>query len=254
MKVVTWNVNGIRARQQQVLELIASERPDIVCLQELKAKPEQIPAELAEMGGYWSYWHGAAAYSGVGLLIRRELCAASPAFGHPHFDSETRIVHADLGEWRVASVYVPNGGKDYLAKLEFLNEMQHYAAAVHASGRQLLVCGDLNVALTDRDVHPKERKPNAIGQRSDERELLSRVLGEGLVDIGRSLDPDNDDLFTWWAPWRNLRQRNIGWRIDYILASQPLAARARECRVLREHGSSDHGAIVATFGSLGTVP
>ena len=247
MKVVTWNVNGIRARQQQVVELIENEQPDILCLQELKAKPEQIPAPLAALSGYWCYWHGAAAYSGVALLIRHTLSAAAPAFGHPHFDHETRIVYAELGDWVVASVYVPNGGKDYLAKLEFLNEMHHYAAAVHASGRSLMLCGDLNVALTDRDVHPKERKANAIGQRADERELLNGILGQGMVDVGRSLDPDNDNLFTWWAPWRNLRQRNIGWRIDYLLASQPLAVRASTCRVLREHGSSDHGAIVATF-------
>ena len=81
------------------------------------------------------------------------------------------------------------------------------------------MCGDLNVAPTDRDVHPKERKLNAIGQRPDERALLATLVGEGLVDVGRALDPDNDDLFTYWAPWRQLRERNIGWRIDFVLAS-----------------------------------
>ena len=94
-------------------------------------------------------------------------------------------------------------------------------------GRELVLCGDLNVARTDRDVHPKERKPGVVGQRADERALLRRLLGQGLVDVGRALDPDNDALFTWWAPWRNLRQRNIGWRIDYILASEALATSAR---------------------------
>ena len=86
------------------------------------------------------------------------------------------------------------------------------------------MCGDLNVARTDRDVHPKERKPRAIGQLPEERALIERIVGRGLVDVGRALDPDNDDLFTWWAPWRNMRQRNIGWRLDYVLASTSLAA------------------------------
>ena len=85
------------------------------------------------------------------------------------------------------------------------------------SGRTLVMLGDMNVARTERDVHPKERKPRAIGQLPEERALIERILSRGLVDVGRALDPDNDGLFTWWAPWRNLRQRNIGWRLDYVL-------------------------------------
>jgi len=99
----------------------------------------------------------------------------------------------------------------------------------------------------DRDVHPKERKPNQIGTRKEERSLLERLLSRGLVDVGRALDPDNDQLFTWWAPWRNLRQRNIGWRIDYVLASSGVASRATSSVVQRETGSSDHGPVVVTF-------
>jgi exodeoxyribonuclease-3 len=248
MKIVTWNVNGIRARQQQVLELVERERPDILCLQELKAKSEQVPAALCALGGYTCYWHGAAAYSGVGLHVRDGMSPAAPVFTHPDFDHETRIVTAALGGVVVASVYVPNGGKDYAAKMRFLEAMGDYAAGVGAPGGALVICGDLNVTRSDRDVHPRERRPNAIGQRPDERERLERLIAHGLVDVGRALDPDNDNLFTWWAPWRNLRQRNIGWRLDYILASADLARRAVTCRVLREFGTSDHGPVVATFG------
>ena len=123
------------------------------------------------------------------------------------------------------SVYVPNGGKDYAAKLRFLEAMEHYAAECRSRGVDLILCGDMNVTRTDQDVHPKERKPNVIGQRADERELFERVLESGgLMDVGRVLDPDNDRLFTWWPPWRNMRQSNIGWRLDYILASQPAPA------------------------------
>jgi exodeoxyribonuclease-3 len=102
------------------------------------------------------------------------------------------------------------------------------------------------VALEERDVHPKERKPNQIGTRPEERALLTRLLDAGLTDVGRSLDPDNDNLFTWWAPWRNLRQRNIGWRIDYVLATAGVAARATAAVVRREFGTSDHGPVVVT--------
>ncbi|MBI3783854.1 MAG: exodeoxyribonuclease III [Deltaproteobacteria bacterium] len=247
MKVITWNVNGIRARQQQVLDLIAQEQPDVLCLQELKAKQEQIPEALGSLSDYWCFWHGAAAYSGVGLHIRRDRCSQMPAFEHPRFDHETRIVQAGIDEVVFASVYVPNGGKDYAAKINFLQAMAEYADDLRRDGRKLILCGDLNVARSERDVHPKERKPNAIGQRPEERELLEGVIAQGLVDVGRALDPDNDNLFTWWAPWRNLRQRNIGWRLDYVLANGELAQRASECRVLREFGTSDHGPVVATF-------
>jgi exodeoxyribonuclease-3 len=110
-----------------------------------------------------------------------------------------------------------------------------------------VLCGDLNVARDDVDVHPRERKPGVIGQRPEERELFRRLLGEHLVDVGRALDPDNERLFTWWAPWRNLRQRNIGWRIDYILASRSLAERATSCVVLTDVGTSDHAPVMMTM-------
>jgi exodeoxyribonuclease-3 len=105
----------------------------------------------------------------------------------------------------------------------------------------------MNVTRTDQDVHPKERKPGVIGQRPEERELFSRLVGRGLRDVGRDLDPDNEGLFTWWAPWRSMRQRNIGWRIDYVLASEGLAESAVASRVLAEYGTSDHAPVVATF-------
>jgi exodeoxyribonuclease-3 len=94
------------------------------------------------------------------------------------------------------------------------------------------------------DVHPNERKPGMIGQREEERELLDKLLGAHLVDVGRTMDPDNPNLFTWWAPWRNLRRRNIGWRLDYILASPSIASRAASCTVLTDVGTSDHAPVV----------
>ncbi len=247
MKVGTWNVNGIRARETQVREWVESEGPEFVCLQELKASANQVPVSLGEMEGYWCYWHGSGAYSGVGLHVRKDLCPGRPEFRHPSFDYENRIVSVEVGNLTVASIYVPNGGKDFPAKMRFLEAVERYVEESHAAGRELLLCGDLNITRTDMDVHPKERKPKAIGQLPEERALLERILAKGLVDVGRMLDPHNDQLFTWWAPWRNLRQRNIGWRLDYILASEPLARRAASCSVLAKVGTSDHAPVVAAF-------
>src|SRR5215831_6922664 len=115
MKIATWNVNGIRAREAQLLEWIERDRPDVVCLQEIKATPAQVPAALCELAGYHCYWHGAGGYSGVSLSIRSDTFPAPPRFSHPSFDHETRIVVADLPGFSVASIYVPNGGKDFAA-------------------------------------------------------------------------------------------------------------------------------------------
>ena len=247
MKIATWNVNGIRAREAQLREWVERDRPDIVCLQEIKASAAQVPAALCEMEGYWCYWHGEKGYSGVGLHVRKDAFPERPEFRHPDFDYENRIVTARMGDLTVASIYVPNGGKDFPAKMRFLEAMERYASEARAAGARVVLCGDMNVARTDRDVHPKERKANAIGQLPEERALLEKIIGQGLVDVGRTLDPDNDGLFTWWAPWRNLRQRNIGWRLDYVLASEPFAERVVSCPVLADYGTSDHAPVVATF-------
>jgi exodeoxyribonuclease III len=245
MKIATWNVNGIRARQAQFCEWLERDRPDVVCLQELKAEPSQVPPQCAH-ADYHVYWHGLRAYSGVSLHISKALHAGDPAFSHPAFDMESRIVQVELGKLVLASVYVPNGGKDYAAKVSFMTRLVAWAGELHREGRELVLCGDMNITRTEMDVHPRERKPGIIGQRPEERELFEALLGEHLVDVGRALDPDNPGLFTWWAPWRNMRQRNIGWRLDYILASPAIAARAASCVVLADFGTSDHAPVMMT--------
>ena len=248
MKIATWNVNGIRARQAQLQEWVDRDRPDILCLQEIKATPDQIPTALCEMDGYWCYWHGGKGYSGVALHVSQTLSPERPQFSHPPFDYENRIVMVRLPQVSVISVYVPNGGKDYPAKLRFLAALEAFVVEAAAEPHPIVICGDLNIARTDMDVHPKERKPDSIGQLPEERAQLERILDRGrLVDSGRALAPDDDEMFTWWAPWRNMRQRNIGWRLDYVLASQPLFGTVRTCSVLRDIGTSDHAPVVAEF-------
>jgi len=248
LKIGTWNVNGIRARQAQFCEWLERDRPDVVCLQELKAEPSQVPPQC-QLEDYHVFWHGLRAYSGVSLHVRKGAFDAEPVFSHPEFDMESRIVQAELGDLVLASVYVPNGGKSYPAKLAFLERLAAWARRLHAEGRSVVLCGDLNVAREERDVHPRERKPGVIGQRPEERALFAELLGEHLVDVGRMLDPANDNLFTWWPPWRNMRARNIGWRLDYVLASPSLAARAQSCAVLAGFGTSDHAPVVMTTGA-----
>jgi len=245
MKIATWNVNGIRAREAQLCDWLARDLPDVVCLQEIKAEAGQVPARCRH-DDYDIYWHGLRGYSGVSLHLRRSAFDAAPTFSHPDFDMESRIVQADIGGLTVASVYVPNGGKDYDAKLRFLDRLATWGKIVRDAGRDLLICGDLNVARDEVDVHPRERKAGVIGQRPEERDLFGRLLGEHLIDVGRAADPDNDRLFTWWPPWRNMRQRNIGWRIDYILASPAIAAQMTTCAVLADVGTSDHAPVLLT--------
>lgn len=245
--VATWNVNGIRARAGEVLALVERVRPDVLCLQEVRAATTLVPADLRELPGYTGVWHAGGGYSGVALHVRRDRWPDPLVFAPPAFDVEHRVVAVDLGACRVASVYVPNGRRDFAAKLAFLEALVAWVAEARTAGRTLLLLGDLNVTRTDADVHPKERDPRALGQRPEERARLEALLAAGLVDVGRALDPENDRLYTWWAPWRQHRQRNIGWRLDYVLAGAELASRAVRCAVLADHGTSDHAPVVATF-------
>ncbi|MEI9998855.1 MAG: exodeoxyribonuclease III [Verrucomicrobiota bacterium] len=125
--------------------------------------------------------------------------------------------------------------------------MHDFAQGFQSRGEEVALCGDFNVAHTPMDVHPKERR-EVIGQLPMERHALDDILGRGLVDLGRKAAPDDDALYTWWAPWREMRARNIGWRLDYIYASPLLAARMTSCRVLKDVGTSDHAPVVAMFG------
>ena len=126
-KIATWNVNGIRARQAQLQDFIEREQPDVLCLQEIKAAIDQLPVWLCQMEGYWCYWHGGKGYSGVGLHVRKETVLEPPVFDHPDFDYEHRIATVRLPQAVVASVYVPNGGKDFPAKMRFLEALDAYA-------------------------------------------------------------------------------------------------------------------------------
>ena len=245
MKIATWNVNGLRARHAQLLAWTAEERPDVLCLQEIKATPDQIPDPLTTLHEYWSYWHGGPkGYSGVSLHFRRERFPEKPAFTHPAFDNEFRIVDALVGNVRFASLYVPNGGKDFAAKIAFLRQLEQWTRERQAAGEQLVIAGDLNVALTDLDVHSSQVKAGAIGQRPEERALLDGAIAHGLVDALRRTYPLESQTFTWWPPWRDLRDKNVGWRIDFVLLAESLAQTMTSCVIRKDVPGSDHAPVV----------
>ena len=210
MKIATWNVNGIRARQGQLLDWLAAEKPDLVCLQEIKASLDQLPFELRDIEHYWSYWHGEKGYSGVALLVSKSLAGALPVCSHPGFDFEQRIACATVpsptGDVIVASVYVPNGGKDFDAKMRFLDALDSYVAEAERDQKLVVLCGDLNVARTERDIHPKLRKPRQIGATPEERALLARIISRGLVDVHRMFEGASDRP-TSTSPWASRRSK-----------------------------------------------
>lgn len=245
VKVATWNVNGIRKRSSEVMSWLIREDPDVVCLQETKATADQVPEPLCALPDYHCHWHGSpGGYSGVALLLHRRAFPAAPAFTHPAFAFENRLAVAEVGDTVFGSLYAPNGGKDFAAKLRFLHDLDAWAGELHAAGKRLVLAGDFNVARAPIDVHPSLRK-DMIGQLAEERALIERLYAHGLVDVVRHTDPANDRLFTWWAPWRNQRARNIGWRLDHVAASADLVDATTTCTVAREVGTSDHGPVVA---------
>src|SRR4029453_3709827 len=195
MKIATWNVNGIRARQAQLFDWLAPEKPHIVCLQEIKASLDQPPFPPRDIAGSWGQRPGEKGYSGVALLVAKSLAGALPVCSHPGFDFEQRIacgtVPSPIGDVMIASVYVPNGGKDFDAKMRFLTALESYVADAERDGKLLVICGDLNVALEERDIHPKLRKPGLIGATPEERALLARIISRGLADVHRVFERDN---------------------------------------------------------------
>jgi exodeoxyribonuclease-3 len=252
LRLISWNVNGVRARFGELVRLAAEREPDVLCLQEIKATAAQVPEPLTGLPAYWSHWHGApGGYSGVSLHVARRLAPERPTFTVPAFDFENRIACVEIpGRAAIASVYVPNGaarratraatGSAFARKLRFLDELAAWVEGWR--GPPLVVAGDLNVALTDNDLHPRHRSPGSIGQRPEERERLARAISPSMIDVIRARWPEADDVFTWWPPWREEKAKNRGWRIDFVLASA--SSTAGRVEILRDFGSSDHAPVL----------
>lgn len=250
MKIVTWNVNGLRAiLGKGFADFLAREKPDALCLQEIKAKPEQVDSEFP---GYRIYWNPAErpGYSGTALLSREEPLSVETRIGESAADSEGRVLTAEYPSFFLVNTYVPNVGRE-LGRLDYRVKVWGPAYRDHlarlAAKKPVVFCGDMNVAHEPIDLaRPKQNVGNA-GFTDEERQDFREILGRGFVDSFRVLCPDPGH-YTWWSYRSGAREKNIGWRIDYVGVSESLRPQLKSAAIYPHVGGSDHCPASATIG------
>ena len=244
MKLLSWNVNGIRAVLGKGFgEFVAAENPDILCLQETKAREEQVQLPL-ELGGYHAYWNSAdkPGYSGVAVLTKEKPLEVSRGLGIDEHDREGRVLTLEYAEFILVNVYTPNS-QDGLRRLPYrltwdVAFRNHLAAL--ALRKPVIFCGDLNVAHQEIDIaRPKENRLSA-GFSDEERASFTELLGAGFTDTFRHLHPDKTEAYSWWSYRGGARGRNVGWRIDYVAVSTPFVGRVESVEILPHVMGSDH--------------
>lgn len=246
MKITTWNVNGLRAAlSKDALNWAWMQAPDVLCLQEIKARPDQIDDDdLQNFAAYQRYWHPAerAGYSGVSTWSLQDPERVQIGFGEARFDIEGRVIMTRHSGFLLFNVYVPNGQRDHsrLAyKLEFYAYLLDLCDQLHAQGEKIVICGDFNTAHQEIDLRNPKQNQNTSGFLAEERAWIDRYLEHGLVDIYRELYPEQVQ-YTWWTYRFGARQRNIGWRLDYYLITEDLVDRVTDVIIHEEIMGSDH--------------
>lgn len=245
MRIVSWNVNGIRAVEKKgFLEWLGEAQPDVACLQETKVQPDQLTNKLLQPEGYHTYWHSAErkGYSGVATFSRQPL-EVQHGFGRPEFDVEGRVLISRHENFSLLNCYMPNGGQgperlDY--KLRFYAALLDWCDRQHAEGNHLVICGDVNTAHKEIDLARPKENETISGFLPEERVWVDKYLEHGFVDAFRAFYPDKTDQYTWWSYITRARDRNIGWRIDYFLVSEGLLPRVKDCIILPDVMGSDH--------------
>jgi exodeoxyribonuclease III len=245
MKITTWNVNGIRAALGKGLgDWIQTARPDVLCLQEIKAKPEQLTDAQKDFPGYTVTWNPAerAGYSGVATFFREEQVAVELGMGEPRFDVEGRVIRSRHPGFLLYNIYFPNGqrGQDRVDyKLDFYAHLLNICDELHSKGENIILTGDFNTAHRPIDLkHPKENEKNS-GFLPEERAWVDQYLDHGFVDVYRQFYPERVQ-YTWWTYISNARARNVGWRIDYFLVSKNLLPRIKDSIIHDDIPGSDH--------------
>jgi exodeoxyribonuclease III len=245
MKLVSWNVNGLRAAWKKGFhDFMAAEAPDILCVQETKIQDDQITDEMRQPHGYHSYWNIAEkkGYSGVVTYARPAPVASATEFGSPVLDAEGRIMHTEFADFHLLNVYFPNGGMgpERLAhKLKFYDEFLRLTEALRRRGKGVVVCGDVNTAHAEIDLaRPKENEKTS-GFMPIEREWVSRFIARGYHDTFRLFSQESGQ-YTWWDLKTGARTRNVGWRIDYFFVSDELRDRVKAAGILPHVHGSDH--------------
>jgi exodeoxyribonuclease III len=254
MRIVTWNVNSLRARLERVTAWLARNEPDVVCLQELKCVDESFPAAALEALGYRIACHGQKTYNGVAILAKRDLADVARGFEGDPDPTKSRALAATVDGVRVLNLYVPNGQdvgtEKYAYKLLWLERLRAHLGAAYRNDEPLVVCGDFNVAPDDRDVYDAEKLRGTILCSDAERERFRALLAFGLADAFRMFNADAG-VFTYWDYRAMMFRRGLGYRIDHLLLTPSLARRCTGVTVDREErkgeGASDHAPVVATF-------
>jgi exodeoxyribonuclease-3 len=250
MKLLSWNVNGIRAAEKdgKFSKWMASEDADIVCVQEIKAFQEQVGGLLLGSGKYQSFWHSAQkpGYSGTAVFSKKEPLSVSAGIGIPEIDHEGRVLVLEFKEFTLLNCYFPNSQRDHARldfKLFFCAKFLEYVELLRSSGKHVLICGDFNIAHREIDLkNPKANEKNA-GFLPEERAWMDRFLATGYVDSFRKFTPDPGH-YTWWSYRPGVRERNIGWRLDYWAVNQEFSDRLKASRIQPHILGSDHCPVV----------
>ena len=245
MKLFSWNVNGVRAIEKKgLLDWLASESPDVLCIQETKAKFEQLPDSLQNLDGYFSYWHSAdkLGYSGVATFSKKEPLHVQYGLGIDKYDKEGRVLITEFDNFLLYNIYFPNGQKDEIRlhyKLDFYDDLLEILDDQVASGNNVIVAGDWNTAHKEIDLANPKANANYSGFLPVERAQLDTYVDHGYVDSFR-LFHDEPDRYSWWTYRFGARQRNIGWRIDYFFTNQEFADNISDADIHEDVMGSDH--------------
>jgi len=253
MRIITANLNGIRsAANKGFFNWLAQQGADVVCLQELKAQAADMTPEMLAPAGFYGFHHYAEkkGYSGVGLYTRQSPDAVIEGLGIPEIDAEGRYLEAQFGNLSVVSLYLPSGssGEERQAvKFKFLAAFMPHLRALKASGREVIVCGDWNIAHTEKDLKNWRGNKKNSGFLPEERAWLTELLSEvGFVDVFRKLHPELE-AYTWWSNRGQAWAKDVGWRIDYQIATPATAATARSASIYKAERFSDHAPLTLDY-------
>ena len=245
IKIVSWNVNGIRAAHRKgILDWFEEERPDILCIQETKANEDQFPPDLRAIDGYYKFYSSAEkkGYSGVAMYTALEPTAVEPGFGIERFDSEGRTLQADMGDFVLFDVYFPNGkssAERLEYKMDFYEAFLDHIETLRSQGRNIIVCGDVNTAHKAIDLARPKENAKISGFLPIEREWIDKLVERGYVDSFRMFNQEPGQ-YSWWTQRANSRARNVGWRLDYFFVNEEFRENVKSTGIHQEVMGSDH--------------